>query len=240
MAPDKKKQDSGDSKKMKGVVDDLDGDREEHVQACISLVNAGEECVDILIEALSDSRERVRWGAAKALTRMNVAWGKHADNDTIAALIADLGSKDGIVRVQARKSLVEIGKPAVNFLVEALKSKKHEVHWEAAKTLAEIGAPEATQALVDRLRDDEFEVRWIAAEGLISIGRDALKPLFKALSTNPDSTWLREGVHHVLRDMDTAGLENVVTPILRGLEDMVPDIEVPLLAEAALKALAGK
>jgi HEAT repeat protein len=231
---------TGASKKINGLVDNLDGDREEHVQACISLVDIGEECVDILIQALSDSRERVRWGAAKALNRMDIAWGKHANNNTIAALIADLGNKDGIVRVQARNCLVDIGKPAVSFLVDALKSKVAEIRWEAAKALAQIGAPEATQALVDHMRDEEFDVRWLAAEGLISIGRNALEPLLKALATNPDSTWLREGTHHVLRDMDKTGIEDIVQPLSRGLEDMVPAIEVPLLAGAALKALTGK
>jgi HEAT repeat protein len=73
---------------------------------------------------------------------------------------------------------------------------------EAAKALGNIGGHQAIQALISALEDDRFEVRWEAAEALIKIGRDAVKPLLKALIKKSDSTWMREGAHHVFSDME--------------------------------------
>ena len=52
--------------------------------------------------------------------------------------------------------------------------------------------------LVQALEDDEFGVRWTAAVVLAQVGDDALPPLLHALTEQHESTWLREGAHHVL------------------------------------------
>ena len=59
----------------------------------------------------------------------------------IKRLIADLRSYDGIVRREARQTLVFIGKWAVDSLIPLLKDSDDEVLWEAAKVLAEIADP---------------------------------------------------------------------------------------------------
>lgn len=162
---------------------------------------------------------------------------KSADPATISSLITDLASKDGIVRVRARRSLVSMGGQAVDFLVEALASKKQWVRWEAAKALGQIGNPVATEALMRALGDEMFDVRWLAAEGLIAMGRDAVAPLLQALTRHSDSLYLREGAHHVLHDMDKGNLEKVLMPVLAALEDVEPSVEVPRAAETALDRL---
>lgn len=156
---------------------------------------------------------------------------------TIGSLISDLGSKDGLVRVRARKSLVAIGGPAVGPLVEALANKKEWVRWEAVKALGQIGDPAATQELVRSLGDKMFDVRWLAAEGLIAIGDRALIPLLWALIEHSDLLWLREGAHHVLHDLSRGDLKEVLQPVLAALEDIQSSLEVPPAAEAALEAL---
>jgi len=158
--------------------------------------------------------------------------------ETIKSLVADLGSKDGQVRVRARKSLVAIGGQAVKLLIKALASKREWVRWEAAKTLGQIGDPAAVQVLVKALEDKMFDVRWLAAEGLISIRREALVPLLRALTERPDSLWLREGVHHVLHDVDNGDLTEILQPVIVALEDFEPSLEAPLAAKIALKTLA--
>jgi HEAT repeat protein len=164
------------------------------------------------------------------------------NTETISSLIADLGSKDGIVRVRARKSLVAIGKPSVDPLVEALASKKKLVRWEAAKAIGQIGNPTATLALVRALEDEMFDVRWLAAEALITVGKEALVPLLKALIKDLDSIWLREGAHHVFHDLarGKSDLRGVLQPVLAALEDIEPVLEVPLAAKEALNKLARK
>lgn len=163
--------------------------------------------------------------------------GGSADPATIGALIANLGTKDGLVRERARQSLVAIGAPAVASLIEALADRNKQMRWEAAKALAQIGDPASAHTLVNALEDEVFDVRWLAAEGLIALGREALVPLLQALIERSDSLWLREGAHHILHNLCRGDLKEVLRPLLAALEDVEPSIEVPLAAESALDAL---
>jgi|GEM_PF-491884 len=158
-------------------------------------------------------------------------------SDKIRALIAELGSRIGTGRQEARWALVKIGAPAVNALIGALSSDSNQVRWEAAKALEEIGDPASAPALVKTLEDWDFSVRWLAAEGLILLGRGGVIPLLQALTTKPDSTWLREGAHHVLRSQADAEVRKVTAPVLTALEDLEPTLAVPSAAHDALIAL---
>jgi HEAT repeat protein len=156
----------------------------------------------------------------------------------VKSLIADLASEDGIVRVRARRSLADIGHAAVAPLVEALDSKQDWVRWEAAKTLAQIGDPSATRNLINALSNQRFEIRWLAAEGLIHIGDRAIRPLLKELVKNSDSLFIREGAHHILRDLLATRFREILKPVLHALEDVEPSLEVAVAAKAALNAMA--
>jgi HEAT repeat protein len=159
---------------------------------------------------------------------------------TINSLIAGLASKDGIVRVKARQQLVAYKKQSVAPLIRTLSNKNDWVRWEAAKALSQIGNQKAIKALLEALTDEKFEVRWLAAEGLIRIGRKAIVPLLETLVNHSDSYWLREGIHHVLHDMNTGKITQVLRPVLVALEGPAPSLEVPLAAQAALDALIKK
>jgi HEAT repeat protein len=173
----------------------------------------------------------------KNVTEAYVTQDNTANAEIVNSLIAELGSKDGMVRVRARKSLVSIGHAAVGPLVEALASKREWLRWEAAKTLAQVGDPSATQALIRALQDKMFDVRWLAAEGLIHIGNKAIKPLLEAVIKQPDSLWIREGTHHVLHDLPENNFKELLKPVLHALEDVEPSLEVAIVAEAALNLL---
>ncbi len=160
----------------------------------------------------------------------------------IDSLIADLGSRDGLVRQQARIALIRIGEPAVPSLIKALGNRKEPIHWEAAKALSQIGDLKSVQALVKTLEDNEFGVRWLAAEGLIAVGYCSLAPLLQALMDRPESVRLREGAHHVLHDLVSRHLldrvsREEVKPVLAALNDIEPTVEVPLVTHKALNAL---
>jgi HEAT repeat protein len=163
--------------------------------------------------------------------------GRRTVSVTIVSLIADLTSDDGVIRVKARRELVSCGDEAVELLIKALADPNQWVRWEAAKALGQIGSPEATQALVEALEDRMFDVRWLAAQGLITIGPEAVIPVLKALIERADSTWMREGAHHVLHDLAQGELKEVLRPVLAALEDVDSPVEVPLVAQAALNAL---
>jgi hypothetical protein len=106
--------------------------------------------------------------------------------------------------------------------------------------LSQIGNNKAIKALLEALSDEKFEVRWLAAEGLIRIGRKAIVPLLETLVNHSDSYWLREGIHHVLHDMNKGKITEVLRPVLEALEGTAPSLEVPLAAKAALDTLINK
>jgi HEAT repeat protein len=162
------------------------------------------------------------------------------DPDSINLLVAKLSGKDGLQRERARKSLVDIGSPAVPPLIESLGTRNKQVRWEAAKALAAIADPAAAGALVKALEDKEFDVRWIAAEGLINIGREGIEPLLRTLIERSDSPWLRQGAHHVLHDLAVGDLEEMLKPIVDALQDVESAMETPIAAKAILDRLVSE
>jgi len=176
----------------------------------------------------------------KNIPKDNVVFDSKAAKANIKLLIADLASKDGVVRVKARQQLVAYKKQSVAPLIRTLSNENDWVRWEAAKALSQIGNNRAIKALLEALSDEKFEVRWLAAEGLIRIGRRAIVPLLEALVKHSDSYWLREGIHHVLHDMNTGRITEVLRPVLRALEGTDPSLGVPLAAQAALDTLIKK
>ncbi len=159
------------------------------------------------------------------------------DGDEIDSLITVLGSHDAVEREIAREGLVDIGHPAVAPLVRALEHRETQMRWEVTKTLAEIADPDSASALVPVLEDEDVGVRWLAAEGLIALEANALASLLSALVRRPDSTWLREGAHHVLHELKSGPLGELIAPVLQALSDPAPEVEAPVAAARALGKL---
>jgi len=74
----------------------------------------------------------------------------------------------------------------------------------------------------------------------VRLGRDGLVPLMEALVERPESAWLREGAHHVLRVLVGRGLDVHIVPVLKALEAIEPVLDVPRVARIALGQLASK
>ena len=158
-------------------------------------------------------------------------------NQDIGARIQDLSSKDGITRNKARIALVEIGAPSVEPLVKALNDKSQTVRWESAKALGQIMDPRSIDALVKALQDRLFDVRWLAAEALIAIGNKSVRPLLQAIVDYPGSEYIREGAHHVLHDLRGGQYGDVLKPVITSMEDPTFTLDIPLVAQKALKAI---
>jgi HEAT repeat protein len=166
------------------------------------------------------------------------SFGKTINREEIAKWMAALSSKDGMERQHARLALVEIGKPAIPYLIEALKDKHQQVRWEAAKALGSIQDPTAAPALTEALMDECTEVRWLAAEGLIALREEAVVPLLHAMEKHFDSIWLRHGAHHVLHALERYDLLDEKTlQVLDALRSIQPAVTVPWAAHAALESL---
>jgi HEAT repeat protein len=172
------------------------------------------------------------------------------DQCDVEALIENLASKDGILRVKSRQELVSMEDKAIQPLTDAMSSKDEYVRWEATKALGMIASNIASKEssekvyhnallrLVEALEDKNFDVRWLAAEALISIGKASIRPVLEALIQNPDSLILREGAHHVFHDlMVKRVLREKLVKVIKALEDINSPVEVPFIAKSVLDSL---
>jgi len=160
--------------------------------------------------------------------------------DQLRQWIADLGNKNGLTRRQAREALQRAGKVATPYLIKLFESDDAIIRWEATKALIHIADPKAAPALVKTLMDESFEVQWLAAEALIELGREALEPLLEGLMHNYGSVYMRQGVHHVLHDLERRHL--LGPPSIRVLEELrcIEPVEpYPVTARRALRELAA-
>ena len=133
-------------------------------------------------------------------------------------LVRDFYSDNGISRARARFELLQIGKPIIDFLIGLQYVPIHQVRWEAVKTLSQLAVPEAIPILINALENEDMDVRWLAAHGLIQIGRPSVIAVLEALEGNQNSKFLREGAHHVLKELQHKHLFKDDLGIIKMLE----------------------
>jgi HEAT repeat protein len=172
-------------------------------EAVITLGEMGDErCVAPLVQALRDGDWQVREAAIEALGQVGSpaaeelikllrdwdirhavirALGKVKDERVLDPLIALLGNDE--FNVIATEAIVELGAPAVDKLLVALKHRDELIRKQAIIALGRIKAPSAIEALINMLKEDDWFTRLSAAAALEKIGdergRDAIKPLLK-------------------------------------------------------------
>jgi HEAT repeat protein len=150
----------------------------------------------------------------------------------IRSMIRRLASDDARVRKEARLSLISKGRQAVEPLNNALRrSKVYTVRWEAAKALDTIHDTRAIPALVRALNDTRTEVRWLAAEALMHFHQAAWPDMMRVLiRKGSDTTRVRHGVHHVIREQHDRELEPQLKALRRALESEILPESVPIAA----------
>jgi hypothetical protein len=159
-------------------------------------------------------------------------------DEQLQKLLANLRSKNGPERGQARKALVRMGGPAVEPLIGLLSDRDEHVRWEVCKALGSIADPRSAAPLVDELRDESFEIQWLAAEGLIALGEKAVVPLLRALEIHFKSVHVRQGAHHILHALERSGSLNKETiAVLDALRFLEPKSSVGVAARLALDSL---
>lgn len=158
--------------------------------------------------------------------------------DQIRALIADLGDADQLKRQRARLLLVHNAERSLPALLAALKNQDVEIRKGAVQALGEIRASETAKDLTGMLEDEDTSVRWTAMESLIRLGRQSLRPLLESFVAHFDSTWLREGVHHILRVLkDRHELNEREITLFQELDKQaIPGIECDWTSEQAWAA----
>jgi HEAT repeat protein len=163
-------------------------------------------------------------------------------HDIIIDLVNKFNNNDGFVREKARLALIDMGGEAVPFLNKALSHNQEQVRWEAAKTLVKIANPGSIASLIKALQDEVFDIRWLAAEALIAIGAESIKPLLAALVDEPKELFLRQGAHHVIKDIihqnpKESELNEILKSVESALDSTVPSITVSGAAKSALEKL---
>lgn len=137
-----------------------------------SLGMVGSPAVEPLIKQLRD------WDIRKFAIR---ALGKIKDERVLEPLIGQLRSDE--FNLDATEALVELGEPAVERLVAALKDKDDLVRKQAVIALGRIKISAALDPLIEMLNDQDWFTRLTAAAALEKIGdergREAIKPLLK-------------------------------------------------------------
>jgi TolB-like protein len=97
---------------------------------------------------------------------------KSTDPKAIELLVQNLGSLEYMVPTMALKSLVEIGKPAVPYLIKGLDHERGSVQYKCAKALGQLGpaAKSARPALQKLLQSKNKDLVIVAKESLEEIG----------------------------------------------------------------------
>lgn len=157
----------------------------------------------------------------------------------IRALIADLGSDEGMTRIKARKKFVKMGPKAIDYLREPVYDSRQIIRWEAVKTLGDISDLRAAPLLIDALEDEDSEIRWLAAKGLVRISTPMLKPLLETLLQKWESAIVRESVHRVLYFLHPKELllREKTEQLLKALSNDETAEEVPLITKDILNRL---
>lgn len=127
----------------------------------------------------------------------------------------------------ASDAVIEIGEPAIEPLIEALKDDKMDVRYFAAKALGEIGDERAVKPLIGLLNDEEWFVHTMAAEALVKIGEAAVEPLIETLKD--ENVYIRMRAVKALVEI---GDSRAVEPLIEALKEALKDEEQWVREEA--------
>lgn len=128
--------------------------------------------------------------------------------------IDQLKSNDWQVREEAVKSLIKLGKPAVDPLITALKDDDGDIRCAAAFSLGYIGDRRAIKPLVNALKDEDSRVKHRAIEALGRIAdMHCVEPLIGTL--NDEDIYVQNAVVNALVKIG----KPAVGPLITALKD---------------------
>jgi len=134
-----------------------------------------------------------------------LALGKLKEKKGIEALVKALGDPSRDVQENAMHSLIQIGEPALQALIEGLSQIKNtnpEAQANMARTLGWIKHVAPMEVLIKALRHESEWVRWNAAFALGKIGdKSAIESLKKARDKEV-YPWVKEYMLSVLVELD--------------------------------------
>lgn len=153
------------------------------------------------------------------------------DEESVNALINTFDDDNPEVRLQATKSLAQIGDLAIKPLIQALKIEEGNIRRYATYALKEIGDSSVVTHLIEALQDDDWGVRKFSAQSLGDIGdKAAVEPLIEALE---DDDWgVKVAATKALGNIKD---ERAVDPIKKARRNARGDKDYKKVANKALK-----
>jgi HEAT repeat protein len=180
---------------LKTLVAELTSGVDERAEASVPGLRAhGEDALTVLLPLLTDSCPDTRWWAVRALAEIQIPQVpgllvSAIEDDDIAvrqcaalalrqqpvpfavpALIAALGSRDGLLARLAANALIAVGEPAVPELIRIMENGQQHARLEAARALAMIGDQRCIPVLYAALSEESALMDYWANEGLERMG----------------------------------------------------------------------
>lgn len=184
--------------KIMSALDDLladltSGDDSLAEPACASLAQMGDMIIPALRDLLSSPDVDSRWWAIRALAslphldpsllipllidvspeiRQCAALGlcNHPGEAATSSLVQVLSDMDGLAAELAAKALTSIGSPAVEPLLEVLRSGPQSARIHAMHALAEIADVRAVRPMIEAMSEDSVMLHYWAERGLEKLG----------------------------------------------------------------------
>jgi HEAT repeat protein len=139
----------------------------------------------------------------------------------VEQLINSLEDKNWGIRMNAAKTLVEIGEPAVKDLIDSLKHKNWQVRWHTTEILGEIGDVQGVDPLINILNDKNKGVQSNSVIALVKIGKPGVEILINNL--NHKEWQIREHTAEILGEI---GDIRTVKPLQKSLNDKNGDVRM--------------
>jgi len=163
--------------------------------------------IEALPKALEDKDTYVR-------NRAVTVWGNITKSERAIGPLIKVLTNDhviGSIRKRAVDALVEIGKPAVEPLLQVLRDESDYAKCYAALALSRIRDSRAVGPLIQALKDKKVVVRTAAAEALGEIGyKMAVEPLLQLLK-NDKNEFVRNGTIKALGEIrDSRAVESLL------------------------------
>lgn len=174
-----------------------DGDWQVREVAIEALGQIGSPAVEMLIKLLRD------WDVRKYAIN---AMGRIRDERVLDPLMLQL--KNDEFKEDATNALVELGEPALERLIKALKDKDDNIRKQSVLALGRIKHADAIDPLIGMLADKDWFTRLTAAAALEAIGEDRCRDAIKPMMKDPDMV-VRMRVERILAKWKKQPVESV-------------------------------
>lgn len=181
-----------DPKTVPALINALDDDSfAVRKYAAEALFNIGEPAVLPLIDALNSESWTLKRNAEGTLWKIDPVWIRRKEAvRAVPYFIQNFKNKeDDFILQRSLQSIQNIGEPAKEYLIAALKDENENISYYAGRALVEIdlfwtrseAAKKAIPELVSALNDENPKVRVNAGQTLKRIGKESIKYLLTAL-----------------------------------------------------------